>query len=335
MRINIGRMDNIFTISLIFLLLWIATNLQYKLEAHYPNYTLLQNLTYQDPEKLKAMTPQKYKSIMADLYWIRYIQFYFDNLDKPEDLKKIMDIIAALDPHLPSVYYYTALSFVSGFSKRAAEPDKAVQILDQGIKAEATYWQLYPTKAIILAAYFHDYPRAQHVLIDAIMRPKAPNYLGFTLATLALRTKNYSLLQQVLSWQKKNYPTKKELAWIIPMQQWLESVKERKQLGNLIRLFYNRTEKYPINPWRYPREEISLPGISFLSAKDPAGYPYQLDTKTGEVRLDPFSPITSLDKVNQAMYIPPERIEQLKAMDRLRAQSQLKPAEKKDNHERH
>ncbi|MFO8057822.1 MAG: hypothetical protein R6V10_11045 [bacterium] len=74
-----------------------------------------------------------YHTIVADLYWLRAIQYYSESVNKkvpPVDLYPLTDFITDLDPDFCVSYYFAGQNMMLG----GVEADKVIRILEKGKK---------------------------------------------------------------------------------------------------------------------------------------------------------------------------------------------------------
>lgn len=315
-----------------------AIQFQYRLVSHYPNYALMNIFNSESPETLKKVTPPSFRSTLADFYWIRFIQYYFQHMDDPKKLQAAMQSVIALDPYIASVYQFTALTVANGGRDTPPDPKEALRILNEGIQRVPRFWTFYPIKAAFLSLYDQNYSKAQATLWDAMQLSGAPAYLANNLIYYSLRNQNYPMIQQALVWQSTKTLTPQQTQALQQNGRWLESVHDRHLLNLWANQTYQASHAYPVNWLSYhpglslseppPKAAegilalpIALPGMPFFSAKDPEDYAYQIDLTTGQIRINIFSPLYLLDQRYQSMYISEERIKLLrKAYERYRTE---------------
>lgn len=90
-----------------------------------------------------------YSGVLADIYWTRAVQYYGRKLaTRRPDLRydllyPLLDITTDLDPHLIVAYEFGSIFLSQRPPVGAGEPDKAVQFLEKGIRANPDHWRLY------------------------------------------------------------------------------------------------------------------------------------------------------------------------------------------------
>jgi hypothetical protein len=84
---------------------------------------------------------------MADIYWTRAVQYFGRNHHERkleyQYLGPLLEITAALDPHLIPTYEFGSVFLAQKPPEGAGEPDRAVDLVEYGIKNNPNYWRLY------------------------------------------------------------------------------------------------------------------------------------------------------------------------------------------------
>src|SRR5215467_15557914 len=106
-----------------------------------------------------------YSSLLADIYWTRAVQYFgarhIGGAQRYDLLYPLLDITTDLDPQL-IVAYETGSIFLSQRSPDGAgQPDKAVALVEKGVRANPSYWRLYFTLGFIHYVDRKDYKAAQ------------------------------------------------------------------------------------------------------------------------------------------------------------------------------
>src|SRR5437588_11692720 len=94
-----------------------------------------------------------YSGLLADIYWTRAVQ-YFGQKHHEEALRydllyPLLDITTDLDPHLIVAYEFGSVFLSQKPPEGAGQPDKAVALVEKGIRVNPDYWRLYFTLGCI------------------------------------------------------------------------------------------------------------------------------------------------------------------------------------------
>lgn len=98
-----------------------------------------------------------FDNFVSDLYWLRTVQFAGANAVNMnfESLYEYLDLITDLDPHFAWPYEYG--SYLLPLDNRT---DKAVELLEKGMKNMPEKWEFVWRLAFIEYYYLEDFPRA-------------------------------------------------------------------------------------------------------------------------------------------------------------------------------
>lgn len=134
-----------------------------------------------------------YSGILADIYWTRAVQYYGGKIRERDEntrydlLSPLLDITTDLDPHLIVAYEAGSVFLSQPRPVGAGEPDKAVALVEKGIRANPDYWRLYFTLGFIHYLDRHDYKAAQQAFEKGSENPRALYWMKVLAATMAQR----------------------------------------------------------------------------------------------------------------------------------------------------
>ena len=132
-----------------------------------------------------------YESVLADIYWMRAIQYY-GRRDEAErrpvrykNLAALIDIATTLDPGMLDVYRGGCWFLSEPEPLGAGQPEEAVRLLDKGIRSHPLDWRLYFDKGFVYYWSLRDYRKAGDVWLEASSLGTAPHWMA-ALAAKAL-----------------------------------------------------------------------------------------------------------------------------------------------------
>ena len=130
-----------------------------------------------------------YTGLMADIYWTRAVQ-YFGWKHKNRDmdyhlLYPLLDITTELDPHLIAAYRFGSNFVAEPPPNGAGQPDKAVELIERGIKNNPDEWRLYYELGFLQAMERHDYAAAADAFNRGSQVPGAHPFLRILAAAMA------------------------------------------------------------------------------------------------------------------------------------------------------
>lgn len=124
-----------------------------------------------------------FDSVLADVYWIRTVQHYGRDRDRIsavgryELLGPLIDITTSLDPYFTTAYIFGSLFLAEPFPTGPDQLDKAIALLEKGLRAEPSQWQY--AQYIGFLHYWHggDRHAAAKQFERAANIPGAPNWM--------------------------------------------------------------------------------------------------------------------------------------------------------------
>lgn len=231
-----------------------------------------------------------YSGLLADVYWMRAVQYYGGKRLKDEKrfdlLAPLIGIATTLDPHLIHAYRFGAIFLSEQSPVGAEQPEKAVALLKQGIEQNPHEWQLYRDLGFVYYWYLKDYKTAAEVFLEGSKNPQSATWMKTFGAELLAKGGNRDSARFL--WQQF-YETADN-------EQMKQNARE-----NLIRLkaldemdllgeFISKVETRLGRPVQSIEELIKL-AILKQQPLDPKGFPYLYDPETKSVRMSPDSKV--------------------------------------------
>src|SRR5215470_9914512 len=107
-------------------------------DRHRAAEATLEDILYLPSGKTVKRLSLGYSSLLADIYWTRAVQ-YFGNKhlkysQRYDLLAPLLDITTDLDPHLIVAYQTGSILLCQKAPEGAGQPDKAVALLEKGIR---------------------------------------------------------------------------------------------------------------------------------------------------------------------------------------------------------
>src|SRR4051794_33699087 len=114
-----------------------------RIDAIRPEATLEEVIYVQSPGVIKFMS-LGYTGLAASIYWTRAVQYFGEKhvlKSKRFDLlPKLLDLTVDLDPHLIPAYSFGSIFLAQQPPEGAGMPDKAVQLIERGIRENPDNW---------------------------------------------------------------------------------------------------------------------------------------------------------------------------------------------------
>jgi tetratricopeptide (TPR) repeat protein len=252
-------------------------------------------LFFDSPSALKRMA-LGYDRLLGDFYWMRTIQYYGrrDEADKrPErykNLSTLLDITTTLDPDLLDAYRVGS-SFLSWEEPLGAgQPQRAIELLDKGIRAHPQEWRLWFDKGFVYFWYLKDFETAGNIWLSATGLPDVPHWME-SLAAVTLSKGGAIETARALWQQQAEESTRADVKdtarnHLISLQ----VAEELWTLEFLLEDFHKRNGSFPRS-----LEELVHGQPRSYATLDPLGTPYDYDPKTGTVKLSPDSKVLYLE----------------------------------------
>jgi tetratricopeptide (TPR) repeat protein len=251
-------------------------------------------LYVRSPEAVKRLS-LSYASLMADIYWIRTLQYYggmrlaTDRRQEYNELFPLLDITTTLDPRFRIAYRFGAIFLAEPRPGGAGRPDQAVALLQKGVQAEPKYWRYLQDIGFVYYWWVGDFTEAASWFTRAAGIPGAPWWLRSLAAVTRLeggdRRGSRLLWQSLLSsadneWLRSNAQLR--LAQI-------DALEAIDRLNHLLDSYERRTGTRAAS-W----QALVSTGVLRGQPVDPTGRPYVIDPLTGRAALDSASTLNPL-----------------------------------------
>jgi hypothetical protein len=249
-------------------------------------------LYVQSPAAVQRMA-LSYRSILADLYWIRAVQTYGDTkLGRTVDrsyaqLYPLLDLATSLDPHFDVAYQFGALFLAEAPPGGPGRADLAVKLLQKGVKAQPDDWRLYQALGFVHYWSFRDFAAAADWFSRASALPGAPTWMNalaaVTLAEGGNRQSSRLLWTQIQQTATDDWFKRESNRRL----QQLDAMDRRDLLQQTVAAF-TAAQGRPPGSWG----ELARAGYVRGAIVDPTGEPYRLEG--GTVTLGPKSSLLPL-----------------------------------------
>jgi tetratricopeptide (TPR) repeat protein len=215
-----------------------------------------------------------YTGLVADFYWTRAVQYFgghhYRQANSYNLLYPLLDITTTLDPHLLVAYQFGSIFLSQKPPDGAGQPDKAVELVERGIRANPNDWKLYYNLGFI----YYDmkaYKQASEVFTRGTKVPGA----NPALAALAAKTAEEGGGREAgrLLWTKLYESSDNDAIRNNALQHLiaLRIEDDIPELEKLVRTFNEKTGRWPGS-----FEEMVAAGWLRGVPADPTGEPYKL-----------------------------------------------------------
>jgi hypothetical protein len=256
-----------------------------------------------DPDLLYFSSPSMirslafgYDSLIADVYWMRVIQYYGRRAEADQrtvrykNLAALLDITTTLDPDLLDAYSAGATFLSEPEPVGAGQPKEALKLMDKGIAHHPDNWRLRYDKGMVHYFYLQEYKAAGEIWHEASKLAGAPYWME-ALAAMSL-TKGGEMDSAIALWQLQYQESSRAdirenaknhlLSYRVAQECWT--------LEYLAELYRTKLGSFPGS-----LEDLVRAGILKQVPVDPSGIPYDYNGRTGEAQLDPSTHVKYID----------------------------------------
>lgn len=153
------------------------------------SHATLEEVLYLNSPKLVKQLSLGYDGLLADIYWTRAVQYFGSHhVAKAENydlLFPLLEITTKLDPQLIVAYQFGANFLGSKPPLGAGQPDKAVALLEYGIRNNPDNWKLYYELGFFYYMEKKDYAKAAEAFERGTKVPNAHPVLRVLAARMA------------------------------------------------------------------------------------------------------------------------------------------------------
>ena len=138
-------------------------------------------LYVRSPELLRRLS-LGYESLLADIYWIRAVQYYGGRVKHLEGqtyqlLDPMLSLATSLDPQMTAVYRFGVMFLSEGRPVGAGDPQAGIRLMDKGIRSNPGLWRLHFDKGFVYLWHLRDAKAAGACFMEAFRQPGAPKWL--------------------------------------------------------------------------------------------------------------------------------------------------------------
>jgi tetratricopeptide (TPR) repeat protein len=245
-------------------------------------------LALRSPGVMKKLSLE-YAPLMGAIYWTRAVQYYgrkhYLGDRNMELLWPLLDISSTLDPNLIVAYRFGAIFLSDAPPRGAGEPEKAVELLERGIKANPDYWRFYQDLGNVYYFDEKNYLKASQAFEEGSRNPAAMPWMKIMAAKIA--AEGESLETSYALWLDV-YQTTTDKDIRKNADEHLRLVKMEMDLRALDRIadvYEQRTKQRPSRIG-----ELAQAGLLTGQPIDPSGFPYVLGEQ-GKAEPNPKSPL--------------------------------------------
>jgi len=242
-----------------------------------PQATLEDVLYVSSPKVLKRAS-LGYDGLLADVYWTRAVQYFggrrFSDASNLNLLAPLLEITTNLDPHLIPAYEFGGFFLAPPPPNGAGQPDRAIQLIEYGIKNNPDEWRLYYNLGFVYYMDLKDYVHASEAFERGSQVPNAHPFLKVLAAQMAQHGGEYQTARMLWT---ATYKTARDTQIRQNAAEHLRDLKVDEDVTNLqaaVTRFGEKTGRLPSSIVELARAE-GLPGVPV----DPSGKPYTMNER--------------------------------------------------------
>ena len=204
-------------------------------------------------------------------------------------LYPLLDLTTSLDPYFDVVYKFGSVFLAEPYPAGAGRPDQAIALLEKGLRVRPDKWELAQGVGFVYYWWLADYENAALWFNRAADMRDAPEWLrplaAVTLAEGGNRASARVLWNEIARSSDGDW-LRDQAAFRLKQLDALDGIDF---MQRIVQQYRARTGVLPTS-WGDMMRAGFLRGVP----TDPTGVPFQLDSATGQVRLEPGSSLNPL-----------------------------------------
>jgi tetratricopeptide (TPR) repeat protein len=262
----------------------------------------LEEVLYLSSSKALRRMSLGYTGLVADIYWTRAVQYFggkhHAGAMRYDLLAPLLDITTDLDPQLLVAYEFGGTFLAQRPPGGAGVPDKAVALVEKGIRANPNEWRLYYALGFIHYMERKDYTAAAAAFLEGSKVPNAHPWMKFLAAQMARRGGDLETARMMWT---ATYDTTQDNMIRQNAAEHLRALQAESDINELERIveLYRTKNGHPPASFR----ELIDAGMLLSIPRDPVGYPYLLKPG-GEIEVRSPEKLPFLQKGLPQGYTP-------------------------------
>ena len=230
---------------------------------------------YINSPKLVRRASLGFDGLMACIYWTRTVQYFghrhYFRERSYNQLAPLLEITTALDPHLYPAYQFGATFLAPAPPNGAGQPDRAVRLIEYGIRHNPDNWHLYYNLGFVYYTELKDYKHAGEVFARGSEIPGAHPFMKVLAAQMAQHAEDFQTARLLWSaaYQSTNEADIRQNA--LEHLRAIRVDEDVTSLQNAVSRFVDANGRIPTSLWEIAAAK-HLEGIPV----DPDGNPYEL-----------------------------------------------------------
>jgi hypothetical protein len=295
-------------VAAILVLMVAAVRLQRIRDERYPPPETTEETLYLTSGGALQRLSLGYRSLAADVYWIRAIQHFGGTRHRvftptqpggapPAEgsspyrlLYPLLDLTTTLDPYFRAAYRFGSIFLAEPYPGGPGRPDQAISLLEKGLAVEPDNWEYMQDIGFVHYWWDHDYQAAGTWFARSAEQPGAPWWMRSMAAVTLASGGNRQSSRQM--WQSMA-----ESATVEYQRNHAQRALAQLDALDAIDLLRPIVERFATQSGAPPRDWQALVRAGLLRGipADPAGVPFKIEAD-GTIDVDPTSPLSPLPK---------------------------------------
>ena len=277
--------------------------LQRRLDQERSQATLEEILYVPSPKVLKRLS-LGYDGLLADIYWTRAVQYFggkhHQGAQEYKLLAPLLEITTELDPQLMVAYEFGANFLSAKPPNGAGDPQRAVELVEYGIRQNPNEWRLYYNLGFIYYMELHDYAGAADAFARGSKVPKAHPWLRIMAAQMAQHAGDAKMARMMWT---ATYASSTDPSIRANAATHLRALQVDEEVSALESIVAQYRQKAGHLPGGFP--DLIAAGLLRGVPIDPLGHPYKL-TPDGRVEVKSPDDLAFITKGTPPGYVPPK-----------------------------
>ena len=243
-----------------------------------------------------------YQTVLADVYWIRALQHYGGEHQKPASERRyhllypLLDLATTLDTRFNLAYRFGAIFLAEPRPGGAGRPDLAIALLKKGVAHNPQKWDYYHDIGFNYYWHLQDYAQAADWFMRGGNLPGAPFWLKTYAGVMLVRGGNRQASRAMWTEIGQNAESEwlRKTAELRRLQ--LDALDQMDELRRTLAAFTAQTGQIA-RSWKQLEAARAVRGVPI----DPTDVPFKLNPETGDIEVSPDSELWPLPTEPKAM----------------------------------
>ncbi len=267
------------------------------------NRATLQEVLYISSPKVLKRLSLGYDGLLADVYWTRTVQYFgghhHADAEHYDLLAPLLEITTTLDPHLIVAYQFGANFLAPKPPNGAGKPDRAIQLVEYGIRNNPNEWQLYYELGFVYYMELKDYSKAADAFARGSRLPSTNPFLRVLAGQMAEHAGDIATARLMWRTAYQTTPDSSVRANATAHLRALQVDEDVIALEKLTAIYQKNTGHFPST-----FSELQAAGMLRGTPLDPLGIPYKL-VADGRIEVRDPDKLPFIEKGTSPGYVPP------------------------------